>query len=457
MTIRKYDVDVAITTGTQPAAGTPTEDDDLVTKGYVESIGYLEEVTTADLAAGVLDTDISTVAGTDTTLPSAKAVKAYVDALETYVDGLDAANVKLTGSQTITGGKTFDLPLIVKETTTPSTPASGYAAIYPKTDGWYGLDDSGNETAFGGGGTSLTTPTDLKNYSIVASVGSSALTIALKTKAGADPDSVSPVVVSFRNATTATGDYSTVSITAASSIVVPSGATLGHASAREGFIYVYLLENSGAAELAVSSTRFDEGSVQTSTSIGTGSDSETGYYSTTGRTSKPLRLIARLKSTQTTAGTWAAVPTEISLVPFTDQASKFLAYRTSTQSISNITETKIQFNVEAFDTRSEYDASTNYRFQPTRAGYYHIGAMLKMVSQDNGLVMQLFFRKNGSGYLALKDLYPGATANVSIDVNTIDYFNGSTDYVEVFIYQSSGVRNTSDNRADVQFWGFEIR
>ena len=40
----------------------------------------ISNIEVADLASGVLDTDLSSVAGTDTTLASAKAIKAYVDA-----------------------------------------------------------------------------------------------------------------------------------------------------------------------------------------------------------------------------------------------------------------------------------------------------------------------------------------------------------------------------------------
>ena len=39
----------------------------------------ISNIEVADLASGVLDTDLSSVAGTDTTLASAKAIKAYVD------------------------------------------------------------------------------------------------------------------------------------------------------------------------------------------------------------------------------------------------------------------------------------------------------------------------------------------------------------------------------------------
>ncbi len=60
--------------------------------------------------------------------------------------------VLITGlAQTITGVKTFMTELVGQEISTPTTPASGYRKIYPKSDGWYDLDDAGNETQLGGG------------------------------------------------------------------------------------------------------------------------------------------------------------------------------------------------------------------------------------------------------------------------------------------------------------------
>lgn len=159
---------------------------------------------------------------------------------------------------------------------------------------------------------------ELTNLSLAASVGSSALTISLKTKAGTDPSSGDSVKIGFRSSTAATGTYSQRTATAATSVVVSSGSTLGHKDAKSHFIYVYALDNSGTVELAVSSAFFDEGTRKSTTAEGGAgaSDSQTAIYSTTARTNVPIRCIGRMRSTQTTAGTWAAVPTEISLQPF---------------------------------------------------------------------------------------------------------------------------------------------
>lgn len=161
---------------------------------------------------------------------------------------------------------------------------------------------------------SLDAPADAKNYSISCSVSGNALTIALKTKAGADPSSGDPVNIAFRNTTAATGDYSLVSATAATSVVISSGSTLGHTNGVAYPIYVYALNNAGTIELAASTIPFSELTTASTTAEGGAgaADSDSVLYSTSARTSKAIRLLARLVSTQTTAGTWAAVPTLVS-------------------------------------------------------------------------------------------------------------------------------------------------
>jgi ribosomal protein L11 len=69
----------------------------------------------------------------------------------------------------------------------------------------------------------------------VPSVGAGALTIALKTLAGNDPSAADPVYVIFRNATAGTGDYTVLTITAATSLVISSGSSMGVAANNTAF------------------------------------------------------------------------------------------------------------------------------------------------------------------------------------------------------------------------------
>jgi hypothetical protein len=147
------------------------------------------------------------------------------------------------------------------------------------------------------------------------SVGSSAWTIALKTPAGADGTSAAPISMSFRSATLTSGALVVRKVTAAASLVISSGSTLGMTSGADSWLYIYALDNSGTVELAVSGTYHGDHFIGSTTAEGGagGADSDSTIYSTTGRSSVAMRLLAAVRSNQTTAGTWAAVPVECRL------------------------------------------------------------------------------------------------------------------------------------------------
>lgn len=147
-------------------------------------------------------------------------------------------------------------------------------------------------------------PLEITNLRVACSVGSNALTIAAQGFNGVALSSSNYAIVNFPILDNGSG-YTTATITSLTSLVVPSGATLGHGNSLACPIYVYLQYNAGTPELAVSSSLLDEGTLQTSTTIDTGADLSS-LYAATGRSSQPIRLIATLYSTQTTAGTWAA-------------------------------------------------------------------------------------------------------------------------------------------------------
>lgn len=152
----------------------------------------------------------------------------------------------------------------------------------------------------------------LTNATFAISVAANAITIALKTKAGTDPSASDPVTVGFRHATLTGGTYVVRTITAALSLVVPSGATLGFSNSETNEIHIGFIDNAGTVELAVSQdlAEWTEGNVVSTTAIGTGSDSDTVLYSTSARTNVACRL-AQVCTIQTggTAGQWSNSPT----------------------------------------------------------------------------------------------------------------------------------------------------
>ena len=139
----------------------------------------------------------------------------------------------------------------------------------------------------------------------------------------------------------------------------------------------------------------------------------------------------------------------------------FRAYRaTSQQSFSANTPTKVQFNAESFDTDNCFDSTTNYRFTPNKSGYYQINSNIAFSGAGATTIKEIYVYKNGSRYT---DLFssngsgtPGATCNNGS--STLVYFNGTTDYAEIYVYDSDGTaRNVQFGEAQTTFSGVWIR
>ena len=116
----------------------------------------------------------------------------------------------------------------------------------------------------------------------------------------------------------------------------------------------------------------------------------------------------------------------------------FYALRiTTNQSISANTWTKVQCQSEEWDTNSNYDSSTNYRFTPTVAGYYQFSAGLEFNNVTG--FYQIAFYKNGSQY-RVGGWYANSTNGSQVTLSDLIYCNGTTDYVELW-----GATSTSSN------------
>ena len=110
----------------------------------------------------------------------------------------------------------------------------------------------------------------------------------------------------------------------------------------------------------------------------------------------------------------------------------------SSQTLSDATTTKIQISTELFDTNLNYDNATNYRFTPTTAGKYFVYIQAFIEATANYVLFNptLYIYKNGSSYSAM-NFVGNATylvSTVPITVNCIVDMNGSTDYVEGYVY-----------------------
>jgi hypothetical protein len=243
---------------------------------------------------------------------------------------------------------------------------------------------------------------DLQNISVTCSVAANALTIALKGHDGNDLSATNRGYVTFRNVTATSGTPSTVELSAAESLAISSGSTLGHTSAVESFIFVYLINNAGTVSLAASTTCFDEGTVQSTTAEGGAgaADSRSLMYSASALSSKAVRLIARLRSTQSTAGTWAAAPTEVSLVPFSQDKAVAAKYRVSASS-ANLSFADgaievVDFDTKIYDTHNAVTTGAAWKFTAPYAGIYRVHAKTTWTSTTNLTVTVIRSQINGA-------------------------------------------------------------
>lgn len=236
-----------------------------------------------------------------------------------------------TAAQTMAGNKTFTGNIRSNTSLTLEDPGAGtntmtlnagtigtnFFLIFPNDDGTSGqvMTTNGSGTMSWSSLGFIDEANQASNLAFATSVSSNALTVSVKTKSGSDATSTNPIQIGFRDATASTGTYNVRSITGALSLTVPSGATLGDVGGSTIFnIYVYLIDNGGTLELALGNQLVDTTRVISTTVMNTSSDSQLIVYSGTARSNVPVRLLGKLRSTQSTPGTWASNVTDIAVL-----------------------------------------------------------------------------------------------------------------------------------------------
>ena len=166
-------------------------------------------------------------------------------------------------------------------------------------------------------------------------------------------------------------------------------------------------------------------------------------------------MTIKIKPTSTTAtiehndSTILTVDSSGNITPSNQMYPKvpaFSAYANSTQSFSVNTFTKLEMDVEEFDTTSDYD-TTLYRYTPSVAGYYQFNLTYKLESGNARGLLTLY--KNNSAYYRLLDIQ--ATFIRSLTSSCLAYANGSTDYFEMYAYRGNAGSSAADNRIESQF------
>lgn len=148
----------------------------------------------------------------------------------------------------------------------------------------------------------------------------------------------------------------------------------------------------------------------------------------------------------------ASLPLASGTVMVSGNMPAFSAYQSSAQTLSASTLTKIQLQTEEFDTANCFDNATNYRFTPNVAGYYQVSGGLTVTVTVQWINVAVY--KNGTLFKTLNN-----TFNSSVNGmfgSALIYFNGSTDFVELYATIASGATLSATN-ANTYFQAIMVR
>jgi hypothetical protein len=119
------------------------------------------------------------------------------------------------------------------------------------------------------------------------------------------------------------------------------------------------------------------------------------------------------------------------------------------QSIPASTITKVQFNSEAFDLRSEYDNATNYRWTCQIPGIYSAKAQVRFSAMTAGVKVELYLRKNNADFAYIQQSSSGTDQTVFVDSNVQCAIG---DYVEAFFKHADSVTRDLTGSATLTYF-----
>lgn len=130
----------------------------------------------------------------------------------------------------------------------------------------------------------------------------------------------------------------------------------------------------------------------------------------------------------------AALATGIQTSKFSNPY-KFAAWRNSAQSLTDGAWNKVNFDTKEYDTGSNYDASTNYRFTAPVNGFYHFAGVVTVATATASTLFGAALYKNGSQYInGFQGNTSSATAADTSYAVGGDIQLSTNDYVELWVY-----------------------
>lgn len=148
-----------------------------------------------------------------------------------------------------------------------------------------------------------------------------------------------------------------------------------------------------------------------------------------------------VESPNTNSDRTITLPDSAGQIMVTGNMPAFSAYGSSAQTVSSGTFTKVTLGAELFDTNNNFASST---FTPTVAGYYQINCTFWFLGLPTTRGIGSLY-KNGSILCRFVDI-DSSKNEIAANGSEIVYMNGTTDYLEMYIWmQGSGTLTTSSS------------
>lgn len=142
-----------------------------------------------------------------------------------------------------------------------------------------------------------------------------------------------------------------------------------------------------------------------------------------------------LQEPSTASNVTVTIPATTGEVMVSGNMPAFSAYKSSNQSITSNTWTKVTFDVEEFDTANCFTSST---FTPNVAGYYQVNGTADMYPSTGTATRSSIriYKNGGSPYKAGNEVQISNQTEMSCVVSVLFYMNGTTDYLELYALQT---------------------
>ncbi len=117
----------------------------------------------------------------------------------------------------------------------------------------------------------------------------------------------------------------------------------------------------------------------------------------------------------------------------------FRAYLNTNPTVASGSDFTIPFGAETFDTDNCFNTS-NYRFTPNLAGYYHVNATVVWNPTNNigsGWDAISILRKSGSEISRCAIFLDAQDWLTNVNADLV-YLNGSSDYLDVYVWHNRG-------------------